>query len=105
MRNKRLGTKKFGRSRKNFKPAGQSSKYWLRLRNEREKLKTGITNTLRILTAKWKLKYHRVAQSVVVAETITNDPNKLWKTRSANEKKIRGKGGQVAPLFCVGGRY
>ena len=74
---------------KNLKPTGQSSKYWLRLRNEREKPKTGITNTLRILTAKWKLKYHRAAQSVLVAETIMNDPNKLWKTRSANEEKIK----------------
>ena len=27
-----------------------------------------------------------LAQSVVVAESISNDPNKLWKTRSANNK-------------------
>ena len=90
MRTCRPGTEKFGWSNnESLKSACQSSKFWLRLWNDCDKPRNGVVNTLRLLTKRHfqkELKAHRVGQSVAIAESITNDPNKLWKTRLANNK-------------------
>ena len=95
VRTSRSGTEKFGWSNnESLKSACQALKFWLRLWNDCDKLRNGVVNTLRLLTKRHfqkELKAYRVGQNVAIAESITNDPNKLWKTRLANNKTRESK--------------
>ena len=91
----RSGTEKFGwSSNESLKSACQSSKFWLSLWNDCDKPRNGVVNTSRLLTKphfQKELKAYRVGQSVAIAESIANDPNKLSKTRLANNKTRESK--------------
>ena len=62
--------------------------------NDCDKPRNGIVNTLRLLIKRYfqkELKAHWVGQSVAIAESIANNPNKLWKNRSANNRARESK--------------